>query len=538
VFFGRLEERKGVALFCDALDLLARNGRREFQVAFMGRPWKVNGQDAISYLNERAEEWPFKWRVIADLDHSAALGLLSEPGRLAVIPSLEDNLPNTVLECLCARIPFIASRAGGIPEMLADEDIERVTFQVDPESLANKISAALDGDLATARPAIDPVENRHQWVAWHSSLTRLHPTENTISHNGSRSHAPLISVCLTHHDRPTFLRQAVASLEAQDWTNFEVVLVDDGSTSSESLRELDRIEKRFADSGWRLIRQPNRYVGAARNAAAAASRGEYLLFMDDDNYAKPDELRTFVEVISHSDADILTCLLDVFDGDDEPLQSRHLSRWMFLGAALVPGIFHNCFGDSNFFIRKTAFDRIGGFTEDFGTTCEDWEFLAKAVLQGYRLEVVPKALVWYRMGTGSMYRSTKEYDNRMRMLRPYLDVMPPALRGVLPFALATKMRLSQTYPSNGSGGDAPLSDDDSLRMVRELATGSSHRKLAALLDGWLEYRAARSRMSTRTMKRLPVVVHLLMTGQYHRYAHGIGSALRDLRKPPKPELRL
>jgi hypothetical protein len=137
-----------------------------------------------------------------------------------------------------------------------------------------------------------------------------------------------------------------------------------------------------------------------------------------------------------------------------------------------------------------------------------------------------------------MYRSTKEYDNRMRMLRPYLDVMPPALRGVLPFALATKMRLSQTYPSNGSGGDAPLSDDDSLRMVRELATGSSHRKLAALLDGWLEYRAARSRMSTRTMKRLPVVVHLLMTGQYHRYAHGIGSALRDLRKPPKPELRL
>jgi O-antigen biosynthesis protein len=56
-------------------------------------------------------------------------------------------------------------------------------------------------------------------------------------------------------------------------------------------------------------------LGAARNLAASKARGKYLLFMDDDNFAKPDELSTFLTVIAKlGDLSILTCFADYFEG--------------------------------------------------------------------------------------------------------------------------------------------------------------------------------------------------------------------------------
>ncbi|MGH7914815.1 MAG: glycosyltransferase family 4 protein, partial [Candidatus Binataceae bacterium] len=167
-FFGRLEERKGLALFCDALDLLVGMRAPRFTVSFLGKSAYVAGRDAIGYIEERARHWPFAWQIISDRDQQGGLSFLRQGGRLAVIPSLADNLPNAVLECLCARIPFVASRSGGIPEAIAAEDVDRVTFAIDPLALAERLRAALGEGVALAGPAVDPEENRRQWVAWHN----------------------------------------------------------------------------------------------------------------------------------------------------------------------------------------------------------------------------------------------------------------------------------------------------------------------------------------------------------------------------------
>ena len=163
-FFGRLEERKGLGLFCDALDLLVGMDPPLFTVSFLGKSARIAGRDAMGYIEERASEWPFAWRIIPDRDQQGALAFLRQGGRLAVIPSLVDNLPNAVLECLAARIPFVASRSGGIPEAIAAEDVDRVTFPTDPLALAERLRTALRDGVALAQPAVDPEENRHQWV--------------------------------------------------------------------------------------------------------------------------------------------------------------------------------------------------------------------------------------------------------------------------------------------------------------------------------------------------------------------------------------
>ena len=66
----------------------------------------------------------------------------NRPGTLAVMPSLQDNSPNTVYECLEHGIPFIASNVGGVPELIAPEDHARVLFEPTSEGLGEHAQSA------------------------------------------------------------------------------------------------------------------------------------------------------------------------------------------------------------------------------------------------------------------------------------------------------------------------------------------------------------------------------------------------------------
>ncbi len=240
-------------------------------------------------------------------------------------------------------------------------------------------------------------------------------------------------MCLTTFNRPHFLAQALESLHGQDYPNFEVLLVDDGSDQPEALAFLDRLEPEFKSRGWRIIRQENSYLGAARNTGARHAHGEYLLFMDDDNYAEPHEISTFVRVAGHCGADILTCVAKLFNGDTAPSSYSQVPDNIFLplGAAADVGAVKNCFGDANALVRRSTFEELGGFAEDYGVGTHDYEFFARAVLKGARLEVVPEELFWYRRHQGSMIHTTPPAANAFLGARPYLEALPPDLRGIV-----------------------------------------------------------------------------------------------------------
>jgi glycosyltransferase involved in cell wall biosynthesis len=213
----------------------------------------------------------------------------------------------------------------------------------------------------------------------------------------------------------------------------EVVVVDDGSDTDEAHAFLDRLEQDIKERQWRVVRQENLYAGAARNTAARNASGEYFFFMDDDNIARPDEIRTFVEVAESTDAELLTCFGDVFEGKEPPDESAPaLRRTLFLGDAAAAGLYFNMFGDANFLIKREVFKQLDGFTEDYGVGLEDHEFFARAVLEGRRLYVIPEALYWYRE-TETRIRH-RHYDPRagyFRVMRPYLETAPVHLRNLI-----------------------------------------------------------------------------------------------------------
>ncbi len=97
--------------------------------------------------------------------------------------------------------------------------------------------------------------------------------------------SPLVSILIPCHNAASWLAETLESALAQTWTPTEIIVVDDGSRD-DSLS----IARRFEARGLRILSQPNRGASAARNAALAASRGEWLQFLDADDLLAPDKL--------------------------------------------------------------------------------------------------------------------------------------------------------------------------------------------------------------------------------------------------------
>lgn len=506
VFFGRLEERKGLGLFCRAIDLLNRQGRLNgIAVSFLGKVGLIGTAPADAFIRRWADARGLDVDLHTDRDRDQALAFLATGHRLAVMPSLVENSPYTVLECLDRKIPFVATRVGGVAELIAPEHVALGCVLPDHRQLASRLADKLERGALALRPARSQAEVNAAWIALHRGWQARSPAMPAMV----PGRGPRVSVCLVHHDRPHLLRQAIASLEAQTYDNFEVVLVDDGSERPDVEPLLAAIQRRFARRGWQVVTQDNRYLGAARNTAARHAQGDFLLFMDDDNVAFPHEVATFAQAAAASGADILTAAMMVFRGFHPPRSPEEpgLTLWLPLGPCLPLGVYQNCFGDANALVRRELFWELGGFSEDYGIGHEDWEFFARAVLRGCAFYTVPEPLFYYRVADDSMVRSTDLRANHARSFRAFAQALPPWQAEALDFALGSLLRPPAPAPM-------PVRDTQRARQqIREMKSSLSWRitrpvRLAeAQLDrlrGWIDQsfgKAARGSRGAADMRR-------------------------------------
>jgi len=162
-FFGQLREGKGIRIFIAALERLDPKLLEGRDVLFVGsetRRWtRVRILDAIApeVRGRLAVD------VLPHLTREDALDELRRRPTLAVMPSLLDNSPNTVSECIEHGIPFLAAATGGIPELVADEDRERVLFRPTVADLADALTRALP-TFAPARAAQPPEASVEAWL--------------------------------------------------------------------------------------------------------------------------------------------------------------------------------------------------------------------------------------------------------------------------------------------------------------------------------------------------------------------------------------
>lgn len=153
VFFGRLEERKGVRVFCEALALLPQELLAGRRVTFLGKEAGFRAADVRAML-ARQVAGGLRLSFHTDFDPHEALAYLLGGCRVAVMPSLRENSPCVVAECLESGIPFLASSVGGGRELAREEDRDAAFFEPEPAALAKRLRCILQGgSLPTARPA-------------------------------------------------------------------------------------------------------------------------------------------------------------------------------------------------------------------------------------------------------------------------------------------------------------------------------------------------------------------------------------------------
>jgi glycosyltransferase involved in cell wall biosynthesis len=176
VFFGRLEERKGMRLFCAALRRLdSFLAEKNISVTFLGKAGDVGKENVMEYLKRQACDWNFAWKTVTNLGQQEAVDYIRSRPAVAVMPSPADNSPCTVYEALTFGIPFIAARTGGIPELVADEDQASVLFDYSPDALAQKLRQIVLDGFRSASPAHPQPENRRRWIEMHEQWQAFLP---------------------------------------------------------------------------------------------------------------------------------------------------------------------------------------------------------------------------------------------------------------------------------------------------------------------------------------------------------------------------
>jgi|GEM_PF-939958 len=439
VFFGRLQRRKGFLEFCAALELLEDEALSQLTITFLGARTPAC-ESRLAFLEAKIGNLVCCVKILDTYSRDEALEYLLRPGVLAVIASHSETFGNAAYECQVLGIPFLAANTPGLCELISPEHRDAL-FELSPTALAARLTEALGDPPQILAPRYDPEVSKAQWIMWHNDLTAnrcdfMPPTTNIKSED-----LPLVTVCMAHYNQPELLLKAVASLEAQTYPNLEVLIVDDGSSLAGVPAILDAIEARIAPRSWKVIRQANAYVGAARNEAARHAKGEFLMFMDDDNIAKPHEVETFVRAALSSAHDVVVCMMECFGGNADPLVSGDPSQWVhiFLGGPTGAAVFQNTLGDANFFIRTNLFRSLGGFVETKGRTGEDANYLVRVGLAGHSILAVPEALYWYRIRPDSMYRTASQVARQALTLSAFHSAAPAMLWDAFEYARASHL---------------------------------------------------------------------------------------------------
>jgi glycosyltransferase involved in cell wall biosynthesis len=171
VFLGRLETRKGLWLFCEAIERIAESLRGR-TVTFMGRMAETAGVSVGGLLVARAARWPFATRFVSWFSTQEALEYLQRPGKLAVMPSIADNSPCVVYECIEKGIPFIATSGSGAQELIAPSHWPDVLVPPIAAALAEKLDGALSQGVRLAPLSFKPEQSLRTWKSWHGWLSQ------------------------------------------------------------------------------------------------------------------------------------------------------------------------------------------------------------------------------------------------------------------------------------------------------------------------------------------------------------------------------
>jgi GT2 family glycosyltransferase len=250
-----------------------------------------------------------------------------------------------------------------------------------------------------------------QWLSLHREVTELARSSSSAGKPlPSATSEPAVTVCVPYFNQAEHLEAALESLTRQKSNDFSVTVVDDGSTSAESVQMFDRMHEKYGARGWQFLRQPSAGPGSARNLAAREAPGEYLLFLDADDLAPPRSIERMLQAARFSGEDALASWSWRIP--------YHGSVFEYQEGRVIcaPDLLYTPIGNDEGFssgpislVRSAVFRAVGGFPVGLTAGFEDDDLRARIAQSGYSSDVIPEFLRFHRNTRQAFTEPTSQY---------------------------------------------------------------------------------------------------------------------------------
>jgi len=394
LFVGRLVEKKGADVLIRAFQGV-RKAFPQTRLCIVGDGEK---KKKLKRLVKRLKLDPYV-EFTGALPHQ---GIVKELRRshLFCLPSRKDSsgnregIPNAIKEAMACGLPVISTYHSGIPELVDDGVNGYLVPENDVRALERKLIDLLHhpeswGPLGwNARMKVERDFNQKTQIA---KLEKLfdHVIAQHDALERKRQERPMFSVVIPTYNRAKYLRRAIQSVLNQTCTDYEIIVVDDGST--------DRTRSVAASFGpqIRYIYQKNRGPSEARNTGIRAARGTYIAFLDSDDRFLPNKLQKNKEFLeSHPDCKFLYSWYYNVRGrrkriDRSGGRIRDLDQFRY-------HLYKRSFTvrTSTVVIHRSCFEEVGGFNRKYRYS-QDWDMWLRLASK-YMGYCQPAALVLYR----------------------------------------------------------------------------------------------------------------------------------------------
>lgn len=229
---------------------------------------------------------------------------------------------------------------------------------------------------------------------------------------------PLVSSIITTHNRLSLLPRAIESVLGQTYNDLECIVVDDASDDGTEEYCLNRKDIRYI----RIPKSESKGGNHARNIGIMASCGEYVAFLDDDDYWLPEKIEKQVKVAVQRQSGFIYChrLLETENGEVLKMKDNS-SQNMY-----IMGDFHRkilqtccCCTSSTMLISKYLLVSVGLFDESL-LYWQDYELTVR-LAQKTNFDCVNEALVVYREADSDPVRLTNKFDGWPESVRYILE---------------------------------------------------------------------------------------------------------------------
>jgi MoaA/NifB/PqqE/SkfB family radical SAM enzyme/GT2 family glycosyltransferase len=257
------------------------------------------------------------------------------------------------------------------------------------------------GDLTSARGDLERAVTAHPGhQAARANLAALLRRLERLNGGG-----PRVSVVVPCYNQAQFLPDAVQSVVEQTFTDWEVIVVNDGSPDATSAVCRD-LAARWPGRLIRCLEKPNGGLSDARNAGITAARGKYVLPLDADDKLHPAMLAK------------TTALLDACPelaiAYTDTLHFGAVNARVFAGRFTLANLCqHNLLSYCALY-RREAWKAVGGYNTNMTLGYEDWDFWLGCAERGFQARRIPEFLLFYRVKNRSMLTNALEHDPELR----------------------------------------------------------------------------------------------------------------------------